>query len=593
LNLLKSVLTDYADGKNPVENPYRPQLADFYGVCTDEKKAETVSMTTLKEWLAKVDTLKSKDELIPLIAQLHLVGINVLFNFDSEQDFKDPNLVIGTTDQGGLGLPDRDYYLKSDPKMLKIQKQYKTHLKKMFTLLGSKKVQADRASIEVYEFEKALAEPAMPRVDRREPSNIYHRLEKQGLQKLTPSFSWDKYFTELGYPKVEAINVKTPQFFSALDSLLLSTPLDRLKTYLRWHVLHASSAALGKKFVNQEFEFYAKTLSGQKALAPRWKRCVQSTVGSLGFAIGRSFVDLSYGKSGKEISKKMIAEIEEAFRGTLKEASWMDSATRAEGIKKLDRIFNKVGYPDEWRKYDGLKVDRSSYLKNRLTVAAFNGRYELNKIGKPVNRGEWQMPPSMVNAYYDPSMNEMVFPAGILQSPFFDTQAPPEANYAGIGMVMGHELTHGFDDEGRKFDSEGKLRDWWSPQVSKGFDQRAECVIKQYDAFEVADGLHVNGKLTAGENLADLGGIKIAYSAWKKSKTEESKDAAQKFFIHFAQTWCTKTKPEYERMKILVDPHSPPKARVNHPLADFPEFSSAFGCAVGTKMNPKDRCTVW
>ncbi|MEO5969490.1 MAG: M13 family metallopeptidase, partial [Bdellovibrionia bacterium] len=401
--------------------------------------------------------------------------------------------------------------------------------------------------------------------------------------------------------------------------LIVATSLVDLKTYLRWHLLHSSAAALGKKFVDQEFQFYSKTLSGQTALAPRWKRCVQSTVGAMSFAVGRSFVDLSYGKSGKEISKKMISNIENSFRTSLDNAKWMDEPTRIEAIKKLERIFNKVGYPDKWRKYEGLKVDRKSYLKNRFASADFNSKYELDKIGKPVDRGEWQMPPSMVNAYYDPSLNEMVFPAGILQDPFFDAKASSPANYGGIGMVMGHELTHGFDDEGRKFDSEGKLRDWWSPDVSKEFDKRAECVIKQYDAFEVAPGLHVNGKLTAGENLADLGGIRTAYAAWQKDsgggvpapalsgtpagfgKAPDATTATtvapfndkQKFFIHFAQTWCTKTKPEFERMKITVDPHSPPKMRVNGPLADFPEFAVVFSCASGTKMNPPNRCTVW
>lgn len=621
INLLRTVLTDYSVGKNPPKNPYRSQLGDYYGVCMDEDKAETASMDSLKEWVRKIDSLKGKDELFPLIGQLHMIGVNALFNFGSEQDFKDPTLTIGATDQGGLGLPDRDYYLKNDPKMLEIQKLYKEHLKKMFQLFGSTQLDAGKASEDIFQLEKALAESSMTRVERRNPANVYHRLEKAGLQKLTPELNWKQYFTALGYPKVEEINVRTPVFFADLNKLVIATPLDKVKTYLRWHLLHASSSGLGKEFVDQEFQFYSKTLSGQKALSPRWKRCVQSTVNSMGFAVGRSFVDLSYGKSGKEISKKMITDIESAFRGTLDRTKWMDEATLTEAVKKLDRIFNKVGYPDRWRSYEGLKVNRKSYLKNRYEVTTFNSRYELDKIGKPLDRGEWQMPPSMVNAYYDPSLNEMVFPAGILQDPFFDSKASSVANYAGIGMVMGHELTHGFDDEGRKFDSEGRLRDWWSPEVSKEFDKRAECVIKQYDSYEVADGLHVNGKLTAGENIADLGGIKTAYSAWQKTtpgiavaagspetasfQAPESTPSPsftglstpfnenQKFFIHFAQTWCTKTKPEYERMKITVDPHAPPKMRVNGPLADFSEFASTFGCASGTKMNPVNRCTVW
>jgi putative endopeptidase len=612
MKLLRTVLTDYSVGKNPPKNPYRSQLGDYYEVCTDEAKAETASMDTLKGWIEQIDALKSKDELFSLVAKLHMIGVNAFFDFGAEQDLKDPSSMIGTVDQAGLGLPDRDYYLKNDAKMLEVQKLYQEHLKKMFALLGKTEPEVTQASTHIYQIEKALAESSTDRVERRDPAKIYHRLEKAGLEKLSPELNWNQYFASLGYPKVDAINVKSPAFFSDLNKLVVAMSLVDLKTYLQWHLLHSSSSALGKQFVDQEFQFYAKTLSGQKALAPRWKRCVQATVGSMSFAVGRSFVDLSFGKNGKAISKKMIADIENAFRANLDQTKWMDAPTRAEAIRKLDRIFNKVGYPDHWRSYKGLKVDRKSYLKNRFSATFFNSQYELDKIGKPVDRGEWQMPPSMVNAYYDPSMNEMVFPAGILQDPFFDANASSPANYAGIGMVMGHELTHGFDDEGRKFNADGKLQDWWSPEVSKEFDKRAECVVKQYDSYEVADGLHVNGKLTAGENLADLGGIKTSYAAWQKTnegsvsipKMEQASSAVsstnkdthnekQQFFIHFAQTWCTKTKPEFERMKITVDPHSPPKMRVNGPLADFSEFATTFSCAAGTPMNPVNRCIVW
>ncbi|MBI3556971.1 MAG: M13 family metallopeptidase [Deltaproteobacteria bacterium] len=596
LEFLNGVLSGYSMGIPAPENPFREKLGDFYAVCMDEAKAETASLATLNAWSRDLGAMADKHGLAPLLAQLHLAGTSAFFSLGPEQDLKNPEQMIAAVDQDGLGLPDRDYYLSSDPNMIQVRRLYRDYIKTMFTLWAGDKRAPQSSADAVLNIETRLAQASLPRVERRDPVKVYHRLEKAGLQKRAPEFSWQEYFDSLGYSAIQALDVKTPAFFSGLNTLLNDTSLVDLRTYLRWQLLAASTPTLGKRFVDEQFRFSSKALSGQRRLKPRWKRCVGATEGALGFALARSFVQVKYAENSKALSREMIRNVEKAFAQSIEQADWMDSPTKAEARKKLARIFNKVGYPDHWRSYDGLAIDRQSYLGNQLAANVFNSRYELNKIGKAVDRAEWEMAPTAVNAYYDASMNEMVFPAGIFQTPFFDSRAASFDNYSGIGMVMGHELTHGFDDEGRKFDADGKLRDWWSELDTRAFDSRTQCVVRQYAAYPLPQGLHVNGKLTNGENIADLGGIKTALSAWRSSQgagTTDTQPQERDFFLHFAQSWCTKTKPELERMLVTVDVHSPPRLRVNLPLANLPEFAAAFGCAVGSRMNASERCKVW
>jgi predicted metalloendopeptidase len=457
-----------------------------------------------------------------------------------------------------------------------------------------------RAAQTVMAIESALARGSMRRVDRREPAKIYHRLERRGLEALAPHLNWSSYFRALGYPDVTAINVAVPDFFAALDNVLTSNTVDDLRAYLRWQLVHRAAPALGKAFVDEDFRFRAKNLSGEEQILPRWKRCVSATDRALGEALAQPFVALRFGEAGKARAKGMIEQIEAAMRADLHRLAWMDDPTRAEAKDKLGRVFNKVGYPDKWRNYDRLVVDRSSYLANRMRADAFESVRQLDKIGKPVDKAEWEMTPPTVNAYYEASLNEMVFPAGILAPPFFDVKAGDPTNYGAIGMAMGHELTHGFDDKGRKFDGLGNLRDWWTPTVGQAFEQRAECLARQYASYEPLTGERLDGHLTLGENIADLGGLKLALGAERAAHADAPPvgsaagfDERQQIFLGFAQAWCAKRRDSYQRMLLTVDTHSPPRFRVNGVAANLPEFAEAFACAPGSKMAPAQRCQFW
>lgn len=608
--VLRNVLEKYSSGSlNQPKNPYAKKLGDFYAACMDEKAIEQNALPELKEELKKVDALNPKEikkQLPSLLAQLHLKGVNALFDLGDQQDFKDATQVIGVVDQAGLSLPDRDYYLKDDPKTIEVRNLYLKYVQTILGLLGSSEASAKEDAQKIMKIETELAKNSMARADRRDPFKIYHRLDRKGLKEKVPHFNWDEYFTESGVPTIQSINVTYPEFFVALNDLFSSTEkveISDLKIYLKWHWVTAMIPALPQKFVDENFAFVSQALSGQKQLEARWKRCVKVIDQQMGFALGRSFVDLSYGSEGKAMTKKMIQNVEKAFQEELNDLGWMDDPTKKQALKKLHAIVNKVGYPDVWRKYDSFKVDRKSYLRTLAHVGTFNSRYHLNKIGNPVDRRDWEMSPPTVNAYYDASMNEMVFPAGILQPPFFNQTAKAEVNYGGIGMVMGHELTHGFDDQGRHYDSVGNLVDWWSPTVAKAFEVKAECVVQQYDAYESLPGVHLNGKLTLGENIADQGGVRLAYRAWTKSHLNPKTTKAslipsrfnedQRFFIALAQSWCSKKQEQLARMLVKTDPHSPPRFRVNGALSQFPQFSEAFQCKPGAKMAPANRCEIW
>jgi putative endopeptidase len=597
--ILNKILKDYALGKDEPANPYSKLLGDFYDSCMNEKQIEKKGLSDFKAQTAEIDQLADVKSLPKLLAHLHMNGVNALFRFSDAQDDKDSSQVIGEVDQGGLGLPDRDYYLKDDAKMTEVRKLYHDHITKMFGFLKSP--DAATAADTIIKIETSLAKASMPRAERREPKNVYHRLERKGLIEKAPFFDWATYFSSLGVEttkNLQAINVKVPDFFSNLDTLLKDTSAADLRTYLKWHALTEYVEAMPKKFVDERFKFTSKAISGQKKIEARWKRCERLADNEMGFALGRSFIEVVYGKEGKDISQGMVHEIENEMNHDIKSLNWMDDKTKKAAEQKLALINNKIGYPNVWRTYDGLLADRGSFLTSLINAEDFNSKFYLDKIGKPVDPNEWFMSPPTVNAYYEHSKNEMVFPAGILQYPFFNAQATDSLNYGAIGVVMGHELTHGFDDSGSQFDGKGNLSNWWSESVHKSFLEKTSCVENEYAGFEALPGVHLNGKLTLGENLADQGGIKLSYSAWKDKHGTIPNDEAkpsdeQKFFIAFAQSWCQKEQEQYTRMRVMVDPHSPSRYRVNGVVSQFAPFANAFGCKAGAPMAPVNKCEVW
>jgi len=593
---LNAILERDAAGKGDANEPYYAKLGDFYAACMDETAIEKAGITSLKEAFSAIDKANGGASFSTAVRDLYALGFMPLFSFSSGQDFADATQVIGQLEQGGLGLPDRDYYLSKDEKNETIRKQYLEHVTKMFAL--AKMGGAEQAKA-VMAIETDLAKASMTRVDRRDPVKVYHRMQLEGVKKLAPSFGWDGFFAGLSVSKDAPINVAQPDFVKGLDERMAKVKAGDWKAYLRWQVLHQSARLLPKAFVDEDFRFRSTALTGAEKILPRWKRCVQASDDALGEALAQPFVRDTFGAEGKARTLEMVKEIERAMERDLEALQWMDGDTRKKAMEKLAKINNKIGFPAKWRNYDALTITKESYAKNALAASAFELRRTLAKIGKPLDRGEWYMTPPAVNAYYDANMNEMVFPAGILQPPFFDKKSSLAMNYGGIGMVMGHELTHGFDDEGRKFDGDGNLKMWWTDAVDKKFENKAACVIKQFNEYVVVDDVHVDGKLTLGENIADLGGVKLAYAAMKDARAGKTPEPIagfseeQQFFLSFAQAWCQNTRPQYARMLTTIDSHSPPRFRVNGPVSNLPEFAQAFSCKPTSKMVRKDRCEVW
>jgi endothelin-converting enzyme/putative endopeptidase len=591
---LRQILDQLAAGHGTDKTACGDKLGDYYAACMDEPRIEEHAHGELARLLGSIDQrVRDIPSLARELAELHLGGAGPLFDFDSQQDFAHASQMIGVVDQGGLGLPDRDYYL--EPSNAKIREQYLAHVTAMLTLAGVPDAAQDGKK--VMAIETRLAKASMSRVDRRNPKNIYHKIDLVGLERTAPNFPWKIYLSALGHPSVTQINVAVPGFFHSLSQDLTTTSISDWKTYLRWHAIHGLAQALSKDFVDENFKFYGHTLQGTAEILPRWKRCVGATDRALGEALAQPFVAAKFGPEAKTTAEGLVQSIEAAMNEDLTHVSWMDEPTRRQALIKLRAVANQIGYPEKWRNYDRLPVARVSYVENLLHANEFEGHRRLDKIGKPTDRSEWEMTPPTVNAYYDSSLNEMVFPAGILQPPFFARAAPPAANYGAIGMVMGHELTHGFDDEGRQFDARGDLRDWWTPAAAKDFEARAACVVAQFDAYPVLGDLHVNGRLTLGENIADLGGAKLSLAAFraqhKKSERPGRWSDEQLFFMGMAQSWCTNERDEYLRMRVTVDPHSPPEYRVNGPLSNLPEFAAAFSCKPGAKMVRSQPCAVW
>jgi predicted metalloendopeptidase len=596
----RSILENAA--RSPGDDPNRQKLGWFYGTCMDEAGIAAAGTKPIEGWMKDVGKVKDAAGLMTTVGKMHAASIPGLFGLGVEGDFKDPNTNIGQMFQGGLNLPDRDYYLSEDPAKKDIRDKYVAFVAKMFEMYGDKPDAAKAKAGRVLAFETELAKNSRPRAELRDPDKTYNKLDREGLQKLTPKLDWDAYFKAMGHPEVTQLNVAVPEFFQGLEKLAYATEPATLQAYLQWDVLHDAAPALPKNFDDENFNFYGKTLQGQKEQQARWKRCVAQTDGALGEILGQEFIKVQFPGDSKKIARDLVETIQTAFSNNLPSLEWMDDTTRQRALGKKAAIANKIGYPDKWRDYSKLKIKKGDYFANLLAAGRFEFEREAAKIGKPVDKTEWGMTPPTVNAYYNPLNNEMVFPAGILQPPFFSKEFPAAMNYGGIGMVMGHELTHGFDDQGRKFDASGKLTEWWEPTVSTKFDERASCIEKQYGGYEVQPDLKLNGKLTLGENIADNGGIKEAFNAYKAYEAKHpgmEKPAVpgmtndQLLFVAFAQTWCSLATPEIERVLVTVDPHSPPKFRVNGPLSNYDQFAQTFQCAAGTPMHPKDACEVW
>ena len=585
-----------ADAKR---SPLEAQIGDYYASCMDEAAIEAKGIAPLKPELDRIAGLKSKDELPAVVGELHRIGANPFFGFGSEQDFKEASRVTAITDQGGLGLPDRDYYLKDDEKSVEQRKQYVEHVRRMFELLGESPERAKADADAVLKLETELAKVSLDQVSRRNPDNLYHKLTRQELEALTPRFSWTSYLKAIESPAFADINVTVPDFFKGMDALIAASDLETLRTYLRWNLVHDQADLLPKAFVDEDFAFYDKVLSGADELKPRWKRCIELTDAHLGEALGRIYAEQTFGAEGKARTGKMVAALEEALRDDIRALPWMTPETKKAAEGKLDAIANKVGYPDVWRDYSKLKIVRGDALGNAHRGTAFELARDLAKMGKPVDRGEWSMTPPTVNAYYNPLMNDINFPAGILQAPFFDKQMDDAVNFGAVGSVIGHEMTHGFDDFGRRFAANGNLTDWWKPEDAKEFEQRAQCIADQYAGYPAVDDVKLNGRLTLGENTADNGGVRIAYMALqdtlkgKKPGKIDGFTPEQRFFLGWGQIWCEQTRPEMARVLALTNPHSPGHYRVNGVVSNMPEFRQAFDCKAGQPMVREQACRVW
>jgi putative endopeptidase len=582
-------------------NPTQAQLGDFFGSCMDEAAVEKLGAKPLKRFLDRIAAMKSKAELPALLAKLHLetADSSLFFGFSAEQDFAQSTSIIAFAGAGGLGLPDRDYYTKDDAKSQGIREKYMDHVARMFQLIGDTPDAAKKNAATVMAIETELAKASLTRVEKRDPYNLFHKMDLKGLAALTPEFNWSNYLKATGLPPQNSFNITEPKFFQEMDKQLKARSLADIKTYLRWHMASAASPYLSTAFVTENFNFYAKTLRGVEVIKPRWKRCVTLTDALLGEALGQEFVSRAFGPELKEKTLRMTKQIETAMQQDIEQLPWMGPATKKKAVEKLHTLVNKIGYPDKWRDYSSVKIDRNDFVGNVERGTLFEQRRIYNKIGKPLDRGEWGMTPPTVNAYYNAQMNDINFPAGVLQPPLYDPKMDDAPNYGNTGGTIGHELTHGFDDEGRQFDAEGNLKDWWTPEDAKAFEERGQCIVDQYSQYIIVDDIKINGKLTLGEDIADLGGLILAWMAWKdqtkdmKLEPREGFTPEQRFFIGYSQWACENDRDENRRVKAITNPHSPGKYRVNGLMVNIPEFQAAFSCKPGTPMVRDNRCRVW
>jgi endothelin-converting enzyme/putative endopeptidase len=577
------------------------KIGDYFASCMDETAIEQRGRTPLAPTLAAIDAMTSARELPALLARLQLDngGDEFLFGFTSAQDFADSKAVIAFANAGGLGMPDRDYYTDSDKRALTLRQEYRRHVARSFALLGDSAAAAAQHADTVLRLETQLAQASLTRVELRDPYNLFHKMDRAGLEHLTPHFVWDPFLNALGLSGVNTLNVSQPKFYAALDQLLASTTLDDLKTYLRWHAVHAASPFLARRFEAERFAFFDHTLRGVPQQQPRWKRCVRQVDALLGEALGQEFVARTFGPKLKDATLLMTRQIEQAMHDDIEALPWMSAATKQQALAKLAAVVNKIGYPDRWRDYGSVAIARGDYFQNAVHAIAFESHRQLNKIGKPLDRAEWQMTPQTVNAYYDPQMNDINFPAGVLQPPLYDPRMDDAPNYGNTGGTIGHELTHGFDDQGRKFDAAGNLKDWWSDKDAKQFNERTQCIVDQYAKYVVVDDVHINSRLTLGEDVADLGGLILAHMAWRVQTAHETltgRDGLtpeQRFFVGYAQWACENQRPENLRLHAKTDEHSPGRYRVNGLVVNMPEFAKAFSCPVNAPLAKKNPCRVW
>ena len=593
-------ILDDAAKPNPARTPVQQKIGDYFAACMDEAAVEKAGAGPLQPRLDEIAALKSTADLPALLARMHLEsGDAALFSFSSSQDYADSSRVIAFASSGGLGLPDRDYYVNPDAKSQEIRTQYLEHVAAMLALLGESADTARAGAQTVMAIETGLAKATLTRVDRRDPYKQFHKFTRAQLVALTPTFGWDAYWSRLGLPAPASLNVTEPDFYKEVEHQLKSRGIEEWKTYLRWHLVHEASPYLSHSFVETNFNFYSKTLRGIAEMRPRWKRCVSFVDRDLGEALGQVFVAKTFTPDTKARALAMTREIEKAMEGELAQIDWMSAATRKQALVKLHGMVNKIGYPEKWRDYSSVDISRVDFLADVNRAAIFESKRELAKIGKPVDHTEWQMTPPTVNAYYDPQMNDINFPAGVLQPPLYDPKMDDAPNYGNTGATIGHELTHGFDDEGRQFDAKGNLRDWWTKQDAAKFVSRAACVSDQYSTYTVIDNIKINGKLTAGEDIADLGGTTLAYIAWKAAtkgqdlKPAEGFTPEQRFFIGMAQWACGDERPENKRLSAVTNEHSPNEYRINGVVANMPQFGQAFSCKAGQPMMRQNACRIW
>jgi putative endopeptidase len=597
---LHLILDKAVANKDAAAGSNERKIGDYYASCMDEATIEAQGLKPLQPELDRIAAIQDVPALQAEVAHIQSMGFPMLFGFGAEQDFKNSDQVIAGARQGGLGLPDRDYYLKDDAKSKDIREKYQAYVQKIFELSGDAPEKAASEAQAVMGLETKLAAASLTRVQRRNPDQIYHKMTLQEASALTPTFAWSTYVTALKIPAGSAINVGMPDFFKEVDKDLTAVPLDTWRDYLKFQTISNMSPSLSPKFVNANFDFYSTTLQGVHEQLPRWKRCISATDRALGEALGQEYVKTAFPPEAKRKMIELVSNLGDALRSDIRGLEWMNDATKKQAVSKLEAFSKKIGYPDKWRDYSGLSVDRGPYAQNLMRARAFDRAFDIAHIGKPVDRTEWGMTPPTVNAYYNPSMNEIVFPAGILQPPYFDLNRDDAYNYGAAGSIIGHEMTHGFDDQGSKFDAKGNLVNWWTPGDLENFKKSAECIQQQFEAFTVGD-VQTNGKLVSGESIADLAGLKIALAAYEKSiegKPREVIDGftpEQRLFIGFAHGWAGNGRAEAERLQATTDPHPLDRFRVNGPLSNMPEFAAAFACkATDAMVRPPDkRCVVW
>ncbi|WP_260706424.1 M13 family metallopeptidase [Edaphobacter flagellatus] len=598
---LNGILTKAAAG-GAGRTANEQKIGDYYKSCMDTDAIEAKGLAPLKPWLDEINAVESLNDMPHLVGKLQRNGVDVFFGYGEQQDFKDASKQIAYVDQAGLGLPERDYYLRTGEKDETIRKQYVEHVAKMLTLGGTPEDQAKKDADAIMAFETVLAKASMPVTDRRDPEKVYHLQTMSTFHQTIPSMAFSSFRKGVGSPEITEINNANPEFMTAMMKALHNTDVATLKAYMRYHLLTAAANRLPKRFDDENFDFYGRKLTGQPEQSARWKRCSNSVNGALGEALGEVYVAQYFAGDSKAKMLEMVHDIEGAMSRDIDQLDWMSAPTKVQAKEKLHGVANKIGYPDKWRDYSKLEVKADDALGNKFRGTAFENDRQLAKIGQPVDHSEWGMTPPTVNAYYDPSMNDINFPAGILQPSFYDRSQDDAVNYGHIGAVIGHELTHGFDDEGRKFDAKGNLRDWWTAEDAKKFETRTDCLVNEYGSFVAVDDVKVNGKLTLGENTADNGGLMLAYLAYlERAKTNKvdlnakvnGYTAPQRFYIAYAQNWCENSRPEVIRQQVLTDPHSPDHFRANGAIVNQPGFSAAFSCKKGVPMVPVNSCRVW